>query len=70
MITFGERGMSEDPREKEDGVTQYGPNVPAALYLILSGGEMPGKLPVTIPEMDENAQFTKETLYPAGFSVN
>ena len=70
VITFGERGMSEDPREKEDGVTQYGPNVPAALYLILSGGEMPGKLPVTIPKMDENAQFTKETLYPAGFSVN
>ncbi len=62
--------MSEDPREKEDGVTQYGPNVPATLYLILSGGEMPGKLPVTIPKMDENAQFTKETLYPAGFSVN
>jgi len=70
VLSYGARGMSEDPREKGNGVSQYGPNIPAAIYLILSGGEMTGILPVAIPEMDENAQFTKETLYPAGFSVN
>ena len=60
VIAYGARGMSEDPRDKESGVSQYGPNVPAALYLILSGKEMTGKLPISIPKLDENGRFTDE----------
>ena len=69
VIAYGARGMSEDPRDRDGGVSQYGPNVPAALYLILSGREMTGTLPVSIPKIDENGRFTDEILYPAGYSV-
>jgi len=69
VVAYGARGMSEDPREKKNGVSQYGPNLPAALYQILSGEEMTGRLPISIPKMDENSQFTSEMLYPEGYSV-
>ena len=69
VIAYGARGMSEDPRDRDGGVSQYGPNVPAALYLILSGRKMTGTLPVSIPKIDENGRFTDEILYPAGYSV-
>ena len=69
VIAYGARGMSEDPRDKDGSVSQYGPNVPAALYLILSGGDMTGTLPVSIPKLDENGRFTEEILYPSGYSI-
>jgi len=70
VVAYGARGMNEDPREKENGVSQYGPNIPAALYQLLSGADMTGKLPVSIPKLDGNGQFTDETLYPNGYSVS
>ena len=68
LIAYGARGMTEDPEKSENGISQYGPNVPAALYLLLSGEGMTGKLPVNIPAVDAAYQFTNEILYPRGYS--
>ena len=69
IVAYGARGMSEDPRNKEYGVSQYGPNLPAAVYMALSGQYMTGKLPVNIPKLNENCQYTDEILYPRGYSA-
>ena len=70
MISWSARGMSEDPRTAEGTVAQYGPNMPAALYLMLSPDETPtGTLPVNIPRLDDQGSYTDEILYPRGYGL-
>ena len=68
-VAYGARGMSEDPRDADGSVSQYGPNLPAALYLLLSGEEMTGRLPVQLPAMDESYQLTDEIRFGRGFGL-
>ena len=70
MISWSARGMSEDPRTAESAVAQYGPNMPAALYLMLSPDETPtSTLPVNIPKLDDEGSYTDEILYPRGYGL-
>ncbi len=64
-------GMSEDPRSKGDDLTQYGPNIPAAVYLALSPDESPsGKLPLDIPKLTSQYTYSSEILYPFGYGLS
>ena len=67
VACYGARGMPEDPA-RVSPVQQYGPNLPAALYLLLSGGEMKGVLPVNIPAMNGTA-LSDTVLYPRVYSL-
>ena len=70
VIAWSARGMSEDPRTADGAVTQYGPNMPAALYLMLSPDEThTGTLPVNIPRLDGEGNYTDEILYPRGYGL-
>ena len=69
IVAYGARGMSEDPRDAEGSVSQYGPNVPAAIYTVLSGLPFEGRLPIDLPALNENGQFTEDILYPHGFGL-
>ena len=70
VITWNARGMSEDPRVTDGAVKQYGASMPAALYQMLSPDAVfTGKLPVNIPTMDENYQYTSSVLYARGFGL-
>ena len=69
VVAYGARGMNEDPRDAEGSVSQYGPNVPAAIYTVLSGLPFEGRLPIDLPALNENGQFTKDILYPHGFGL-
>ena len=70
LIAWGAKGMDQDPRVTEFPVKQYGPNMPAALYLALSPNESPaGKLPVNIPALDDAYQYTDTVLYARGFGL-
>ena len=68
LVAWSSKGMSEDPRNPANGaVKQYGPNMPAALYLALSPEESPGgKLPVDIPALDSEYKYSDRTLYARG----
>ena len=67
MIAWYAKGMSVDPREAETAVTSYGPNLPAALRQLLDPyGSFTGGLPVDVPQVDEDGQFTGELAYPRG----
>jgi len=70
MIAWSAKSMSEDPRVKDGAVKQYGPNMPAAMYLALSPDESPeGKLPVNILSLDDSYKYTDTVLYPRGFGL-
>ena len=64
VIAWYAKGMTEDPSASETAVVSYGPCLPAALIQILSpNGSFPGRLPVNIPELDEDGQFTGKPAY-------
>ncbi len=70
VIAWSARGMSEDPRVTDGNVAQYGPSMPAALYLMLSPDETPeGRLPVNIPKLTDERAYADETLYARGFGL-
>ena len=71
LLCWSDKGMSEDPRVKGGDVTQYGPNIPAAVYLALSDEEGPeGTLPVNIPKLTADYTYSSEILYPFGYGLH
>lgn len=69
IAVYGARGMTENPLNANHSVSQYGPNIPAGLYMLLSGEEMTGTLPVDIPVLDDGHQFTGKILYAHGYGL-
>ena len=71
LICWSDRGMSEDPRNAENGVSTYGPNIPAAVYLAFdaSGGPT-GRLPVNIPKLTADFDYSDTLLYRRGFGLS
>ena len=70
LLCWSDKGMSEDPSAKENGAAQYGPNIPAAVYLALSDKESPqGTLPVSIPKLTSGYTYSTEILYPFGYGL-
>ena len=68
VVCWNARGMTEDPRTAEGSVAQYGPNLPAALYAILTDGAFEGRTPVAIPAIIDG-KFAGETLYERGSGI-
>ena len=70
LVCWSDKGMSEDPRRAGGDITQYGPNIPAAVYLALSPDESPsGRLPVDIPKLTADYTYSSEILYPFGYGL-
>ncbi len=70
VLAWSARGMSEDPRVTDGAAAQYGPSMPAALYLMLSPDETPaGTLPVDVPKLTAERAYSGEVLYPRGFGL-
>ncbi len=71
LLCWSDKGMSEDPRVTGGDITQYGPNIPAAVYVALSPDEGPeGKLPVDIPALTSDYTYSSKILYPFGFGLH
>lgn len=70
MLAYSSKSMNEDPRVTEGTVSQYGPNIPAAIYMAFSASDAPtAHLPVNIPKLDSSHNFTSEILYARGFGL-
>ncbi len=70
LLCWSDKGMSEDPRVSGGDITQYGPNIPAAVYVALSPDEGPkGRLPVDIPALTADYTYSSKILYPFGFGL-
>ena len=71
MLCWSDKGMSEDPREREHDTPQYGPCIPAAIYMMFAKGErITGRLPVDIPVITEDYTFSEETALQRGFGLD
>ena len=63
--------MPVDPGDKVKEMQQYGPNMPAALYVMFSEDDAPtAKLPINIPQLDNEYNFTDTVLYARGFGLS
>jgi hypothetical protein len=70
MIAYLPWSMPVDPGDKVKEIQQYGPNMPAALYMMFSADDAPtAKLPINIPALDEEYHFTDTILYERGFGL-
>lgn len=70
MIAYLARSMPVDPGDKVKEIQQYGPNMPAALYMMFSEEDSPtAKLPISIPKLDAEHNFTDTILYERGFGL-
>ena len=70
MLAYLPRSMPVDPGDKVKEMQQYGPNMPAALYMMFSKDDAPtAKLPVNIPQLDAEYNFTDTVLYARGFGL-
>lgn len=71
LLAWSPKGMSENPYYRGEGdLAQYGPAMPAAVYMAFSDDDTPtGTLPVNIPALDSNYGFTSENLYKRGYGL-
>ena len=70
MIAYLPCSMPVDPGDKVKEMNQYGPNMPVALYMMFSEEDAPtGKLPINIPALDGEYNFTDTVKYERGFGL-
>ncbi|MBR5618202.1 MAG: hypothetical protein IKW76_00545 [Clostridia bacterium] len=70
MQCWSDKGMSEDPRELDRDVPQYGPCIPAAVYMMFAKNEkITGRLPVRVPQITQEYALSDETALERGFGL-
>ena len=70
MLAYLAVSMPVDPEDKVKEIDKYGANMPAALYMMFSEKDAPtAKLPVNIPQLDEDYSYTDTILYERGFGL-
>ena len=69
LTCYSVRGMTVLPGDNEIYTTQYGPNLPAAVYTVFGGNAPAGKLPVNIPEIGEDHLYAETNAYERGFGL-
>lgn len=66
-------GFGMDPAEGSENAGAYNANVPAALCAIFGDGDMPGRLPINIPALEQDANgawaYGSRILYERGCSA-
>lgn len=68
ILAYGSKGM--DPTEKgKDPVKTFGPNIPYSLDVVFGKVTSKGKLPVDVPELDENYEYTDKIAYEIGYGL-
>ena len=71
LLAWSPKGMSEKPiYHSNKSIIQYGPAIPAAIYMLFSSDDSPtGKLPLSIPVISSDFNFTNVTLYERGYGL-
>ena len=66
MTCYGAQEMDVAPTSYYGETLGYGPNIPVAIATAFGQSEPTGILPVDIFAINQDAQFTKEVVYPIG----
>ena len=68
VLAYGSKGM--DPTEKgKDPVKTFGPNIPFSLDVVFGKVASTGKIPVDVPGLNENYEYTDEIAYEIGYGL-
>ena len=67
LAVYGNKGM--DPTESLRPDNAFGPNIPAGVEVIFNGREHQGKLPVSIPAIQDGVMSESEIAYPLGHGL-
>ena len=70
LAAYCSKGMNTMPTKYEGETVTYGANLPAAVYAAFGGCIPGGKLPVNIPALDNEHNYTSRILYPRGYAIN
>ena len=71
VLCWSDKGMSEDPREIKNDIPQYGPCIPAAIYMMFAKFEtVEGRLPVDIPAITEDYVFSDDIALERGYGLS
>lgn len=69
LLAYSCKGMNEKPDFSAGSVPTYGVSIPVGIYAAFDPQGAPGKLPVNIPQLDENNHYTAAVLYARGFGL-
>lgn len=69
LVSYGYKSLTEIPKDKAGEEPDYGPNLPAAIGAAFGAFIPSGSLPVEIPRMDANYNFTDQILYLSGYGI-
>lgn len=68
VLAYASKGM--DPTEAgQEPSTTYGPNIPASMDIIFGKVAPSGTLPVDVPKLNDQYQYTDEMLYRVGDGI-
>jgi beta-N-acetylhexosaminidase len=70
LCAYCAQDMPEFPTEYNGATRAYGVNYPAALITVFGGSTPTGKLPVDVPKLSENTEYTNDILYPIGYGLS
>lgn len=71
MAVYNPTGMSVNPYTVDEIIPRYGPNIVAGIYMIFANGDnVSGKLPVNIPRLTSDYNYSSEVLYQRGYGLN
>lgn len=70
LVCYNARGMTVIPDDTDTEISQYGPNIPAAIYTIFGGNDPVGKLPVNVMEIGMDYTYTNNVAYERGFCLS
>lgn len=69
LACYNARVMEEDPGDFSKECLQYGPSIPASIYTIFGGSCPSGKLPVNVPVLSPDYEYTDEILFQNGSGI-
>ncbi|MBR0350627.1 MAG: LPXTG cell wall anchor domain-containing protein [Clostridia bacterium] len=69
LLAYSANGMNELPNFENDIVKTYGVSIPCGIYTAFNKNAKLGKLPVNIPELDDNYKYTSEYLYKRNYGL-
>lgn len=68
VLAYGSKGM--DPTEKgKDPVKTFGPNIPFSLDVVFGKIAATGKLPVDVPGLTDEYEYTNDIAYKIGYGL-
>ena len=68
VLAYGSKGMDSTEKGK-DPVKTFGPNIPFSLDVVFGKVASTGKLPVDVPGLNENYEYTDEIAYEIGYGL-